>query len=219
MRNSEKKYGLISISLGFISGLLYALWFLGYFLNRSAIDKLDVSSLQNQGQPYSTLFILGDILTGAMVILMVFFLIRMFIKTKIWFRKSFRACLIGLILFSLMTAASCVLPSCMTISRVCYVNLNQLFDLHDVTGAIASFGLFLSLVSLLVLVYKKISTSLFVTLLCLLLTWSISGVLFVVLSISLRHSSLLTQQLFLVLSSLSLLAIPYSITREVFVNR
>ncbi|HUD05959.1 MAG TPA: DUF998 domain-containing protein [Candidatus Saccharimonadales bacterium] len=214
MTSRNKKDRLISVSLGFISGILYSLWLLGFYLNRPAFSRLDISALQATSQPHHTFFIAGDILTGIATILMAFFIMRVFSGSSSRSINSLRLCLIGIVIFGLMTAISCVLPSCIDSSRVCDTNLSQILDWHDITGGIASFALFLSLVGLLKFVHRKISSKMYRLILGLVFAWCISGILFVVLSIGTKPQALNSQRLFLILSSLCLFVIPFTINRE-----
>lgn len=218
MKPLSKEHKLILIALGFVSGFLYSFWLLGYFLNRVSFTQLDISALQARGQPYSTLFILGDILAGVVVVVMAYLIARNFHDTNLWIKRAFKLCLIGMVTFGIMTAVSCLLPSCIASSAVCDTRVSQVLDIHDVTGGIAAFGLFLSLVGLLQLIYSKLSARLFSVLLILLLTWSVSGVLFVILSLQIRHAALIVQHIFLLLTSLSLIAIPFTVTRNGLVD-
>lgn len=58
--------------LGIIGGLLYNNWLLGYWLN-DRITRLGLASdLQVYNQPYGWLFILGDVLSGLMIVIVAY---------------------------------------------------------------------------------------------------------------------------------------------------
>ncbi|HUD06419.1 MAG TPA: DUF998 domain-containing protein [Candidatus Saccharimonadales bacterium] len=202
------------VSLGIASGVLYSLWILGYFLNRSAFSHLDLSALQSRGQPYSSFFILGDILTGIVVIWMAYSIRKVHSKGSTLDTKSLKLCLIGLVAFGVFTAISCLLPSCIANSRSCDNSLSQLFDLHNVTGTIASVGLFVSLLNTPLIFRKKGLPQHLKAAISLLIVWSVSGLLFIFLSVDNQSSSIPTQKLFLVLSSICLVVIPLLLTRS-----
>jgi len=210
-------YRRTAVVLGVSAAILYCLWFLGYLFNPSAMANLDVSALQTQGQPHYGFFVVGDIATGAVIFLLVFCLIKLFHRTKVHRRVSFWLCMLGLLAFGLMTALASFLPSCDTNTYACVASLSQIFDLHDITGAIASVGQFLSMLCVLILVRNKISDKLFKASVLLLIVWSISGLTFVILSTGSLRWALFMQHLFLVLSSLGLIAIPWALTRSKFV--
>jgi uncharacterized membrane protein len=209
-------YKLTAVVLSISAAILYCLWFAGYWLNPSAMANFDVSALQSRGQPHYAFFVVGDIATGLLVALLVACLIKVFHRTIVHRKVSFWLCMIGLLAFGFMTAIACLLRSCDSNSYVCVQNLTQVFDLHDVTGAIASVGQFISLIGALILIRKTASHKIFATTLLLTIVWSITGLVFIVVSTNSLHFALFMQHLFLVLSSLCLVAVPWGIIKSKF---
>jgi hypothetical protein len=208
MKLTHHHYIRTAYTLSISAAILYSLWFLGYILNPKAMSSLDVSALQSRGQPHYGFFVIGDIATGVLVILLVACLIKIFHRTQAHKKISFWLCMFGLLAFGIMTAAASLFPSCDSNSSYCVINLSQVFNVHNITGTVASFGQFVSMITALVLVHKKITVTVFRTAIGLLILWAISGLVFITLSTNAFHSSLLMQHLFLVLSSLLLVVIP-----------
>lgn len=204
---SNLNLAIINVSLGILSALFYSFWGFGFIFNREVMGRLDVSALQAIGEPHWLFFVEGDILTGISCVLLAAFLFITIGKTKYAKYTSSRLCIIGLLLFGIFTAVSSILPSCINESKFCNVNPANIFDVHDLTGALASFGLFVSLVAVVQLT-DRFSNKLNKALMAFLFVWTLSGLLFVSLSFELNSTSLATQQIFLVLSSLSIVIIP-----------
>lgn len=209
MKLQHHHYTRTAYALSISAAFLYCLWFLGYILNSKAMANLDVSALQSVGQPYYGFFVIGDIATGVLVILLAACLIKIFHRTQINKRISFWLCILGLLAFGIMTATASIFPSCDSDSSYCVLNLSEVFNVHNITGTIASFGQFISVITALKLVYKNITKSVFWATLGLLILWAISGLVFITLSTNSFHSSLLMQHLFLVLSSVLLVIVPW----------
>jgi len=216
MNLRNHNYRLTSAVLSISAGILYSLWVFGYALNRTAIDTLDVSALQSKGQPYYRFFVVGDVITGVLVFLLVICLIKLFQRTKLHRKVSFWLCMAGLLTFGLMTGIACFLKSCDTNSSYCLQNLNEVFDSHNITGTIASLGQFMSLASGLTLIRKRISRSLYWGTWTLTVLWALSGLSFIITSTQSLSLSLLSQHVFLVLSSLCLVAITWVLARPKF---
>jgi len=214
MKLKHHHYTRTAYALSISAALLYSLWFIGYIFNPKALASLDVSILQSKGQPHYEFFVVGDIATGLLVILLVACLVKIFHRTQVHKQISFWLCMIGLLAFGIMTAAASLFPSCDSNSNFCVVNLSQVFDVHNVTGTIASLGQFLSLINALVIAHKKVSTRVSRSALLLLVLWAISGLIFITLSTNSLHASLLFQHLFLVLSSLLLVAVPWVLIKS-----
>jgi uncharacterized membrane protein len=214
MKLQHHHYTTTAYALSISAGLLYCLWFLGYYLNPKAMSNLDVSALQSVGQPHYGFFVIGDIATGVLMILLVACLIKIFHRTPLHRKISFWLCVIGLLAFGIMTATASIFPSCDSDSSYCVLNLSQVFNVHNITGTIASLGQFVSVIAALKLVHKKITSSVFWTSSGLLILWAISGITFITLSTNSFHSSLLMQHLFLVLSSVLLVIVPWVLIRS-----
>ncbi len=201
------KYKTQAIILAAITGTLYSLWLLGYWLNPAIMNNMDLSALQAAGQPHFTFFVAGDVLTGVASISLAYQLIVIFNKSKTLKSLSPWFCLSGIAIFGIFTAISALLPSCIASSKVCNANMTNVLDVHDITGVIASLGIFIGLSSALKLTYKDIKLSWYRATLILQIAWCLSGIIFVILSIKLINLSLAFQQVFLILSSLCIIMI------------
>ena len=60
--------------LGIIGALLYSNWLLGYWLNSRVANGGLASNLQIHGQPYSWVFVLGDVLSGLVIAVAAYFI-------------------------------------------------------------------------------------------------------------------------------------------------
>ena len=201
MKKRERDYRRLALAFSLASALLYSFWLAGYALNPTTVKQLDLSALQASGQPFSSLFVLGDILTGLGIMVAAYFVNQFWRHSPVAQRKVLSICLSGLLLFGIMTAVSSLLPSCIANSRVCDTHLSQVLDPHDVTGGIAAIGLFVAgLGAIQLLDYKK--TWLGHSLGAVLLGWLISGTLFVWLSVTAHTAGLFMQRVWLLLSSL-----------------
>lgn len=214
MKLKPHYYTRTAYALSISAALLYSLWFLGYIFNPKALASLDVSILQSKGQPHYEFFVVGDIATGLLVILLVACLVKIFHRTGVHRTISFWLCMIGLLAFGIMTATATLFPSCDSNSNFCVLNLSEVFDIHNVTGSIASIGQFISLITALVIAHKKVSLAVSRIALLTVVLWAISGLVFITLSTNSLHTSLLLQHLFLVLSSLLIVAVPWVLIKS-----
>lgn len=212
-------YKSLAISSAIVSGSLYSLWLLGYFLNPKIMNRIDLSALQAVGQPHYIFFIWGDVLTGVSCLFLVYFIGRIIHSANRLNNISAWLCLVGLVMFGVFTAVSCLLPSCIASSLACNAYASNVLDFHDLTGVVASFGLFISFITAIKLNYRSIRRNLQKLYLGLLISWSASALLFVILSIKLIWFSLVIQQVFLILSSLCLVAIAFIISTNDMVNK
>jgi uncharacterized membrane protein len=195
------------LCLGLSGALLYNNWLLGYWLNsRITVGGL-VSDLQVHDQPYSWLFILGDVLSGLAIALAAYFIYRL------W-----RPCdrlrlylIIGYLCFGIFTAIAAILPiHCGANILQCALGNNQTFGIHDIIGAIASFGQFISLLTLWRLSVKLELPNWFKGLMLgFLILWSLSGVLFLILTFQ-RLDEITMQHIFLLLTFIGIMPIPLS---------
>lgn len=90
-----------------LAGLLYCAWPLGYILNPLANQGL-ASNLQGSGQPYNWLFILLDVVCGAVVLYVAVELYRL-MTVRPW--RSFKSLtVLSFALFGFLTALDALLP-------------------------------------------------------------------------------------------------------------
>jgi hypothetical protein len=191
--------------LGVTGALLYCNWLLGYWLNYRVASNGLASDLQMRGQPYSWLFVLGDVLTGLTVVAAAFLLCQR--QHKLLFYL-----VTGYFFFGLMTAVSALIPiHCGRNLAQCAVGNGQTFSPHNITGGIASFGQFISLLALWRLSirtkmpdWSKWLTGGFV------LLWSASGLLYIYLSLK-NVDGVALQHLFLILTSIGLILVPLGV--------
>jgi hypothetical protein len=88
---------------------------------------------------------------------------------------------------------------------------NQTFGIHDIAGAMASFGQFISLIALWRLSLKLKMPNWFKWLsLGFLFLWSLSGVIFLILTFQ-NLDEVAMQHAFLLLTSLGVMLVPYSV--------
>ncbi|MGD0284223.1 MAG: DUF998 domain-containing protein [Candidatus Saccharimonadales bacterium] len=196
------------ISFGLCGALLYNNWLLGYWLNsRVTIGSL-ASDLQIHSQPYSWIFILGDILSGLMIAITAYLIYRLwqpYDRLKLYL-------LIGYLCFGVFTAAAAIMPiHCGANSVQCALSSNQTFGIHDIVGALASFGQFISLITLWRLSVNIKKPSWFKWLMLgFLLLWSLAGIVFLILTFQ-RLDEVAMQHVFLIFTFLGLVPIPLSV--------
>src|ERR1039458_3731970 len=114
---------IILICLGAIAGLLYNSWPLAYIFNNHTATVYLASNLEATGQPYNWLFILGDVLTG---------LVIMGVCGYYWNRKNItsnqlvKVTIAGFLIFGLLTIISALIPyNCQESIAECSVQLTS----------------------------------------------------------------------------------------------
>lgn len=195
------------IALGALTGLVYNSWLLSYLLNPKVAGVALASGLEAKGQPYNWFFISCDVLTGILTLL-----ISALVHKK---NKLLIYSLSGLVGFGVLTALTAVLPlDCTGTIRTCGYQGRQAFGLHDLSGAIAAFCLFVAMV-LAVVMSKK--TNIYVWNIVTVLIWSLLGLsylLVVIPAISrltyISTLAVLWQDAFLVVSGLSIVLCCYT---------
>ncbi|MGA3150331.1 MAG: DUF998 domain-containing protein [Candidatus Saccharimonadales bacterium] len=208
------KYTRAILWLCVASAILYNSWPLGYVLNNKVAHHGLISDLGAINQPFNWLFIMTDILTGIFILAVVMFMrSKTFsgLRSNAWSMVS-----IGLLLFGLFTAISALLPlNCYASVVGCGAHLNQAFGLHDVTGGIAAFGIFISLMGASTLAaLNKLSGVLKRMTWTALIAWSASGILFVILT-EVNKGVQLMQQIFLILSGFAVIIIGFIVHETV----
>jgi hypothetical protein len=190
---------------GVIGALLYSNWLLGYWLNYRVASAGLASDLQMHSQPYSWLFILGDVLSGLAIAVTAYLLCQHRYHLSVYLAA-------GYFCFGVMTAASALIPvHCGLNLTLCAVGNGQTFSLHNITGGIASFGQFISLAVLWRLSirskmprWRQWSTAGF------LLLWSAGGLLYMYLSLK-NVDGVAMQHLFLLLTCVGLVLVPLGV--------
>jgi hypothetical protein len=191
------------ITLSALAALVYNSWPLGYWLNPAVARHDLASNLSAGGQPYNWLFTGGDILTGIVVLLLAAILWHKFGRTS-----AGRLLAIGYVLFGVFTAVSTLLPlGCSATDPRCGIYASQIFGPHVITGALASIGLFMSLIAgWAIAARQKVNNKSLRPLQLVTVVWSISGAAYIPLAITGDHLEL-SQQIFLVFSGLAIIAI------------
>jgi hypothetical protein len=127
-----------------VAGLIYSSWPLGYWLNPAVSMSSLASGLEAVGQPYNWLFILMDVISSVLVIIICYLLWRMYGRT-VRARPIFIA-LVCLVLFSVGTIADALIPErCVPNFQQC-PNFRQdhILLIHGIFSILASLFLFLS---------------------------------------------------------------------------
>ena len=132
----------ISIVLAVVAGLAYCSWPLGYVLNPLVSRRGLASELEALHQPYNSVFIMLDVLAGALTVA---------VARLLWHRADglvHRIVLANFALFGLLTAIDALLPmSCEPSLTSCPSLSHQpLLVLHGIASITASVCLFLSAV-------------------------------------------------------------------------
>jgi hypothetical protein len=198
-------------TLGLAAGVIYNSWPLGYLLNPQTTKNGLASALEAVNQPYNWLFVSGDVLCSLLTLIIAWGLLKDKLgnKSAIWALGSLAA-------FGVMTALSALLPlSCQTDVSSCGYGLGQSFGLHDLSGAIASLGLFIAMISSLDRL--KARRTLHRLGVGLLLYWSAWGLWYLFLSFLsagehplAQRVLIASQQLFLILSGLIIWLVAYA---------
>jgi hypothetical protein len=138
VKAKKQRWFWMSVSLIAISALLYCSWPLGFWLNPQATRSGLASELGAFGQPYHWLFIWGDVVSGALLLVGCGILLRT-LRAKGWARL----CLVLLALYGICGALDAALPlQCVPSLQVCGPVLHDpLLILHGVFDFGGSFSL------------------------------------------------------------------------------
>ena len=198
-----------------LAAVFYNSWPLGYVLSSYTAHNGLMSDLEQAGQPYYWLFILGDVLTGICVVaasIVIWAKLRPDAHGKAW-----AACSIGLLLFGLFTIAATMVPAHCSVSAAmaCGTGSNHGLGLDALFSVIAALGLLASLASAYLLGKRYgLSRWLIGTSLGTLIGWLALGILFCVFALSSGRASAaqLTQLLFLIAYGLALALIGLNVS-------
>ncbi|MEO8104728.1 MAG: DUF998 domain-containing protein [Candidatus Saccharibacteria bacterium] len=212
MPRTRQTIDIGSIVFASFAAILYSSWPLGNVLDPIANRGL-ASNLGALGRPYNWLFMLLDIVSGAVVLAVA---LRLFERKQLRRQWLINWSIIGYGLFGVLTALDAVLPlDCVEVVQQCgALTHHPLIILHGLAslGSIAS--LTISIVGFWYLLgfNRRISRLLRGFLLGVVLTWFGFGVTTGVLLLENRTSAL-AQHLFIVICSLWIAALPYVVFR------
>lgn len=207
----HRKYTNLSLVLCTLAAVVYNSWPLGYIVDNSTAHYGLASDLELRGHPYYWLFILGDLLTAALIISLCVIL-----RLKLWNNRYtilLSVADIGLAVFGLFTAISALLPyGCSNVTlESCNMIKGTNIGTDAITSTVAALGLFACLTALNIVSHHfKLSDRLKLANKVVLLTWSISGIMFVIYAITNRQVHEL-QQLLLIFSGVALVLIGLNI--------
>lgn len=211
----QQKYTRLIFSLCILAAVFYNSWPLGYILNSQTAHSGLASDLEQAGQPYYWLFILGDILTGVCLVAACYvmrFKLRPEISTNVWVTVY-----VGVFLFGLGTAIATVVPAhcSITTALACGANGSSGLGLDALFSGIGALGLFASLVGASMLSMRyRLNAAVIRATWATLIAWSATGVLFSVFALSSGKAAeaQFVQQLFLVLCGLAFIVIGLNVT-------
>jgi Protein of unknown function (DUF998) len=187
------------------AGILYNSWPLGYVLDYRTARQGLASDLEQVGHPYNWVFIAADILTAVCIIAAALILIKRAGPKP----KTTIAIITGLMMFGVFTAVSSLLPSHCAIAVLrCGAPQGHGIGLDAATSSVAALGLLISLVSLTIAGALHTLQSRLVGLV--LLTWSISGLVFAGLAVT-NRDALFAQDILMLMSGLALIIIGLTI--------
>lgn len=197
------------IVVGSLVAIVYNSWPLGYILNSQVAHHQLASELEAAGQPYNWFFVCCDLMTC---------LLLLYLALSYWRRRPsphksgvLSAVVIGLVLFGIFTAVSALTPlSCQINDLRCGAHASQILALHNLTGGIASFGLFIGLLSAWLFVAKRSLTPAVILIRATTTLWCLSGIAYLFFTVINQYMQLV-QDVFLILSGIGVIAIcmPY----------
>jgi hypothetical membrane protein len=200
--------GIDILVTSILLAIVYNSWLLGFILNNPVVHHDLSSQLEVAGQPYNWLFVSADVMTGLLSIILVCLLWAN--RTKKHLTSAMNVIVIGLIMFGLFTAISALLPlSCQTSDTRCGAHLSQTFGIHDVTGGIASFGLFISLAGAWLYSGKVKPNLSHLVVCCTTILWCVAGIAYLVFTVVNKYTVGI-QQIFLILSGVAIIVIGIS---------
>jgi hypothetical protein len=188
-------------------------WPIGYWVNRVTVERGLASDLEVPGQPFSWLFILLDIVSGALML---------GLSIAAWGTRGEKGAqraggLIGYGFFGLSTILGAAVPLSCGTGRAALLSCGTSADTygwHDILGALGYLTLFFSLVGAMIRSYRGHAGWIvgpFVTAVGLL--WCTAGIGFLVITLS-HHREVTMQHVLLLLTTLVIGLVPLTLERR-----
>ncbi|HSX47756.1 MAG TPA: hypothetical protein VLF63_03205 [Patescibacteria group bacterium] len=210
-----KKIAKSALTLTILAAVLYNSWPLAFWLDPGTARRGLASDLEKVHHPYFWLFILLDILTS-LIILIVIYLLRVKLS-GIVHSKMLKYVMIGLGIFSVFTITASLLPSDCSITPIlkCRVIHQSGLGIDALTSTLAALGLFLSLIAIRNLsLHHKLSKKLHLFTQLIFVLWIISGLLFIYFTFS-KISTIAVEDILLILSGAIIVLIGVNINEIV----
>jgi hypothetical protein len=144
----KRSYRLSTTALATIAAILYCSWPLGYSLNPAVARRGLASELGGANQPYSWVFILGDVLSSALLLVVAWLIWRGTINKA---RKPLIVVVLwSIIVFAIGTMTDALLPlKCSLSTQACpSYHQDHLLLAHGLVSILAAMFLFVSLLVL-----------------------------------------------------------------------
>ncbi|MGD0284627.1 MAG: DUF998 domain-containing protein [Candidatus Saccharimonadales bacterium] len=196
----------ITFGLAIFAAILYNIWPLGYALDPSVLHNSYVSSLEVSGKPYAWLFILADILTGIIAII-IGFNVR---KIEPHNRVSF----MSYILFGLATGIDAIIPiasRCEVSISACGISPSQILSPHDIASIVAAFSIFAILLNAKHQFYKN-NENIYKWITFAYWAWCATGI-FLIISVITDDFTIISQALFLAMCGVGLVVTPTNLIK------
>lgn len=149
----QQVYNRPVVWLAALAALLYSSWPLAFFLNPNIVKHALESQLQTAGQPYNWVFILGDSLTGAVLVVVAALQYKAFIAGGLVTRLG----IIGYALFGSLAAVAALVPlNCDPQSNSCGPLIHDPFVLmHGFASIVSVLALLMGTLVIAILTYKQ----------------------------------------------------------------
>ena len=140
-KQAASRWGSVIVAIGLLAAAAYSSWPLGYYLNPKVGATGYASELAVRGQPYNWVFIISDVLAGALVLVLAWLLYRQFNKRL----TSWHKWLLGLFAaFGTLTIFAALLPmSCTPSISICPAGEHDpQMILHNVVSIAAGLAIY-----------------------------------------------------------------------------
>ncbi|HEY5668200.1 MAG TPA: DUF998 domain-containing protein [Candidatus Saccharimonadales bacterium] len=149
----QQVYNRPVVWLAALAALLYSSWPLAFFLNPDVVKHALESQLQTAGQPYNWVFIAGDALTGAVLLVAAALQYKVFITGGLVTRLG----IIGYALFGGLVAIAALVPlNCDPQAKTCGPLIHDPFVLiHGFASIVSVLALLMGTLAVAIAAYKK----------------------------------------------------------------